>query len=66
MKCSKCNGEMEEGLLGSTFGPPLNGVYVNKYGTSIKKSFLGQDLENKKEVKIYRCKECGYLESYAK
>ncbi len=58
MKCQKCGGEMEEGLMKTPNMSP-NEVW----GTKV--NILGY-LENKKEVKTYRCKKCGYLESYAK
>lgn len=56
-KCPKCGGEMEEGFF-QTYG----GDGKTKWGT--KNIFLG--LENKHDVKIFRCKSCGFLESYAK
>lgn len=57
-KCPKCGGELEEGF---TISPgadkPLWGTKMGVAGWTF--------LENKKEVKTYRCKNCGYLESYA-
>ncbi|EKE13678.1 MAG: hypothetical protein ACD_12C00871G0001 [uncultured bacterium] len=68
MKCSKCSGEMEEGLMTNrTISkiPAANGSIV--WGTKLIKDFFAYfKVENAKEVKSYRCKECGYLESYAK
>lgn len=61
MKCPKCGGEMEEGLLGenrasgygaiSTWGKKLAGL-----GT----------LEKGIVTKACRCNKCGFVEVYAK
>jgi len=59
-KCPKCEGEMEKGFIptykiGAT--PPT--FWVSKI------SFM-KGLENKKDITVYRCSSCGFLESYAK
>ena len=51
---------MEEGVLGDMG----HGVVQQQWGTKI--TWGGLKLENRKAVKTYRCKSCGYLESYAK
>ena len=60
MKCPKCKGEMEEGVFGGMYGslvPWARGRMFLKWISSSNTS---------KEVKVYRCASCGYLESYAK
>ena len=65
MKCIKCQGEMEEGIIADFIGN--NPVPSDpKWGTSIKKGFMSRSLENPKSVVTNHCKNCGYLESYAK
>lgn len=60
MKCSKCQGEMEAGIMYS-HGGPYTGVAI--WGKS--RAFWGK-VEGKKDVITYHCNNCGYLESYAK
>lgn len=59
-KCPKCGGEMEPGELGSLGGflNPLSrgGMFIRWIG----------DKGGNKTIKVYSCKSCGYLESYAK
>lgn len=58
MKCPKCNEEMVKGFVKSPNGSP-----EEVWGSKI--SLLG-GVEDKILVDTYRCKKCGYLESYAK
>ncbi len=60
MKCPKCQGEMIEGNYSDDTGIPVN--------WNIKKKVLGfMNVQTSRiETKVYRCKNCGYLESYAK
>jgi len=58
MKCSKCNGEMEKGLV-----KPKRGTPTEVWGTKL--NIIG-DLDNSIDVITYRCQKCEYLESYAK
>ncbi len=60
MKCPKCSGEMEEG-------------FVKGFGDSNVRNKWGKDglnwrgrVKNGKDIIVYRCKSCGYLEDYAK
>ena len=63
-KCSKCNGAMESGLIADK--GHMDAHMTNQiWGTKIK-GFLKGDVENRRNVTVYRCKNCGYLESYAK
>ena len=63
MKCPKCKGEMEEGVIFDR--GHLNVLSTQKFGTGIK-GMLFRKIENEKNILSYRCKSCGYLESYAK
>lgn len=67
MKCPKCQGEMIEGMITHrTQGlvPATNGSVI--WGTSLKKNFVTMfTVENAKQLKSFRCKDCGYLENYA-
>lgn len=56
-KCSKCESEMEEGLLVDE--------YKGKSGW-LKELNSQFDLKNLKLLTTYRCTSCGFLESYAK
>ena len=60
MKCPKCGGKMEEGQYTSLSGflNPLQ-----RGGAFIR--WLGNKKGNK-DIKVYSCEKCGYLESYAK
>ncbi|VVA44090.1 conserved hypothetical protein [Candidatus Roizmanbacteria bacterium] len=59
---------MEEGLLTNRTNskiPSANGSVV--WGTKLIKDFFAYfRVENAKDVKAYICKNCGYLENYAK
>ncbi|OGG15115.1 hypothetical protein A2773_04465 [Candidatus Gottesmanbacteria bacterium RIFCSPHIGHO2_01_FULL_39_10] len=61
-KCPECDGEMEEGLI-ADFIPA--GATPPQWGTKLKWGGI-RGVENKHEVKTYRCKSCGFLKSYAK
>jgi len=58
MKCPKCKGEMEKGY-----------VTLQGYGRIIRWgrefNWLGV-LKGEKSIDTFCCKNCGYLESYAK
>lgn len=56
MKCPKCEGEMEECELRGD--PKWEITLYPKKNTLI---FSGD-----KKINTYRCKNCGFLESYAK
>lgn len=62
-KCPKCGGEFEEGLLPDK---SYLSVFQQVWGTKIQTFFGGgRDLDNQRKVVTYRCRSCGYLESYA-
>ncbi len=58
MKCAKCNGEMEEGMVKGSSGHDAG----QKWGKEI--NWRGR-VKNGKDIVVYRCTSCGYLESYA-
>lgn len=62
-KCPKCEGEMEEGLVPDFYNP--GGFSKHLWGKENPGSFNRNPQDNR-EVITYRCKNCGYLESYAK
>ncbi|MHB1425200.1 MAG: hypothetical protein ACYC3I_18675 [Gemmataceae bacterium] len=71
MKCSKCSGEMEEGIqVDAAMGGARQGVWIKgKDLPTIKITLLPPGVEITGErylVMGYRCKECGFLEYYAK
>ncbi len=59
---------MEEGVLVGDYGGLVNSVVIpTKFATGFKSSiFWGKTADIKAEVKVYKCVQCGYLESYAK
>lgn len=67
MKCVKCGGEMEEGVLIADIVNLGPSIVPTKFAKGIKSSILwGKTADTKAEVKVYKCVQCGYLESYAK
>jgi predicted RNA-binding Zn-ribbon protein involved in translation (DUF1610 family) len=56
-KCPKCGGEFEEGY--EIDSEPI--AWAPKEGNILEKA-----LTKRKNKISYRCKNCGYLESYAK
>ncbi len=60
-KCPKCGGEFEEGIIADS--GEKYGKRVSEWGTKL--SFFTMVLDNSKDTRTYRCKSCGYLESYA-
>jgi predicted nucleic-acid-binding Zn-ribbon protein len=61
-KCIKCNGIMEKGLVPDQEGG-LSAYTSPKWTKKVKLFFWLEDSSN---IITYRCKSCGYLESYAK
>ena len=68
IKCVKCAGVMEEGFI-PDFGQYEYVRAVRWIEGKPEKSFWsGTKIDNRKEAHIsaYRCRECGYVEIYAK
>lgn len=63
MKCQKCGGDMEEGLI-ADYG--YGGAGKSYWTTKVKGIGVFTKLDNKKELITYRCTKCGLTESYAK
>ena len=64
--CVKCGGEMEEGfVLDNTHGARLQSGWVE--GAPEPSFWTGLKLKGKEQIPIttFRCRRCGYLESYA-
>ena len=65
-KCSKCSGEMQEGLVVDlNYAGVLQSMWVDdQIGTSVAPGTA----VGKRKIKTitYRCSNCGYLDSYAK
>ena len=68
MTCPKCQSAMQEGyLLDKQHGPHKEpGQWVE--GQPQRAFLIGLTLgdHDHREIQIYRCVACGYLESYAK
>ena len=65
-ECPKCKGDMEEGfILDVTHGHRLASHWVA--GAPEKSFWLGVKVKGKRlmNVRTFRCKSCGYLESYS-
>ncbi len=60
MKCTKCGGEMEEGVSKRS---GIAGVMSKAFWTTKIKLLSDPDL---RYIKTWRCKNYGFLESYAK
>jgi hypothetical protein len=73
MNCPKCNGEMDEGIQpDATYGRVLRAAWIKgKELPGLTASFLSLfslKFRYDKEgyyVTVYRCRSCGFLESYA-
>jgi hypothetical protein len=59
MTCPKCNGEMEEGFVA---GPRVVEWIEGPLPKSTSLGANGKQIP----VRTFHCKECGFLESYAK
>jgi len=55
---------MEEGRVDALKVTPTILTAYNRWYK--EKSFMGISVKDPKEIKVYRCKSCGFLESYAK
>jgi hypothetical protein len=65
-RCPKCDGQMEEGfMLDRTYGAQLPSQWVE--GEPEKSFWFGTRTAGREILRVttYRCRKCGYLESYA-
>ena len=67
MLCSKCKGEMEEGII-VTKNNNVNKVdnVTIVWGTKLQSGLMFMKLENEKQMTVLRCNKCGFIEYYAK
>jgi predicted nucleic-acid-binding Zn-ribbon protein len=61
-KCSKCGGDIEEGIFVDNLGPWGYGKLT--YANNVK--WGGLSVSGKRSVVVYRCTSCGYVEIYTK
>ncbi len=67
LKCSKCSGQMETGfLLDVTHGGRLVASWISGPPQKGWFGFVKVKGKTSYEAEVWRCKDCGYLESYAK
>jgi DNA-directed RNA polymerase subunit RPC12/RpoP len=64
-KCSKCSSEMQEGLVVDlNYAGILPSMWVEgRTGKGVQPG--ATDAKRKVKTITYRCKNCGYLDSYA-
>ena len=67
-RCPKCNGEMVQGFTVDFKGGPERIVTTWVEGAPEKAFWRGTSVPAEKciPVGVYRCSECGFLESYAR
>ena len=66
LTCPRCSGQMEQGfLVDEGYGSRTTAQWVA--GKPEKSIWVGIKLrgKTKRDVATYRCRRCGYLESYA-
>lgn len=67
LKCEKCGGEMEKGLLVQSV--PTGGISLRgrvSWVSRIHVGLIGVKFFDQHSVESYKCNKCGYLESYGK
>ena len=68
LSCPRCQGTMEPGfVINESYGSGTRTVVQWVAGEPEKSLWTGLKLRGKQklEVTTYRCRRCGYLESYA-
>jgi hypothetical protein len=66
LECPRCGGRMEEGyLVDHTHGGYLRSTWVS--GIPEKSMWTGLKLQGHEQIPVctFRCRGCGFLESYA-
>jgi phage FluMu protein Com len=64
-KCPKCNGQMELGVIVDQGDHGQCKVNEWSEGPPEKSFWFGLKVKNPHPIKTYRCRLCGFLESYA-
>ena len=59
-KCSKCGGDMEQGVIIAIAG------VVSSWGVKKSAPMGGYSVKDRTQITAYRCINCGYIENYAK
>jgi predicted nucleic-acid-binding Zn-ribbon protein len=67
--CTKCAATMEKGFIADyTYGDSSHSVVQNVWiQGEFEKNWMGAKIKNQKKflMTTFRCKNCGYLESFA-
>lgn len=67
LKCSKCSGEMQEGIVVDLgYAGILRSMWVEDEAVSSVGTALVDNRKRKVKTITYRCLSCGFLDSYAK
>ena len=67
LKCSKCNGEMQEGVVVDLgYAGVLQSMWVEDQAASGGSTGTVDNHKQKIKTSTYRCLGCGFLDSYAK
>jgi Domain of unknown function (DUF6487) len=67
-KCVKCGGDMAEGFILDRIMHGVAAVATWQADKPERSFWTGIKFQGKeqREITVYRCEECGFLESYAK
>jgi hypothetical protein len=67
LNCSKCNGQMQEGLVVDlNYQGAIPSMWVEDQPGGATPSGISDNHKRKVKTITYRCSICGFLDSYAK
>ena len=67
LNCSKCNGQMEEGLVVDlNYKGTIPSMWVEDQTAAGESAVVVDTHKRKVRTITYRCSSCGYLDSYAR
>jgi hypothetical protein len=66
LKCPKCSGDMEYGMIDDYFETGANGFDQAVWSNQAMGLAPWAKRPSQKKIYCFRCVNCGYLESYAK
>jgi hypothetical protein len=67
LKCSKCSGEMQEGLVVDlSYKGVISSMWVEDQAVGGGAPVTVDNHKRKLKTITYRCSNCGFLDSYAK